>query len=162
MVRLHKNQQISAIIGRQFKDLLVDLYVIKKYSAREVSDWIFSNTSVKITTRSIQRFLNTYGVIRSYSKAFKNAINRGAKTYDKLRKPIKSSAYRKGISLAVRYQIFKRDLGKCQLCGKTASDDAIVVDHIVPVVMGGDNDISNLRLLCRQCNHGKMLFEEKI
>lgn len=43
-----------------------------------------------------------------------------------------------------RVEVFIRDKGLCQLCGKPATD----VDHIA----GDSNRLSNLRALCRTCN----------
>ena len=45
---------------------------------------------------------------------------------------------------------------RCSLCG-TMLDRAARphVDHIVPVALHGGNEVSNLQLLCHQCNMGK-------
>lgn len=46
--------------------------------------------------------------------------------------------------------------GMCQQCnanGKTKAGDE--VDHIVPVARGGDERLTNLTLLCRECHHYK-------
>ncbi len=40
----------------------------------------------------------------------------------------------------------------CLRCGAT---DDLTLDHIVPLVLGGSNHISNLQLLCRVCNSWK-------
>ncbi len=45
--------------------------------------------------------------------------------------------------------IHKRDGGKCRICG---SQYALEIDHILPKSMGGEDNIENLRLLCRLCN----------
>jgi 5-methylcytosine-specific restriction endonuclease McrA len=37
---------------------------------------------------------------------------------------------------------------RCCRCGKAAN----TADHIVPLVMGGTHDLSNLRPMCRRCN----------
>ena len=39
--------------------------------------------------------------------------------------------------------------GRCVACGQIAK---LEVDHIVPVSMGGGNDIDNIQPLCRSCN----------
>ena len=62
---------------------------------------------------------------------------------------------RKGISKKTRFEVFKRDSFKCQYCGKTAPDTILVVDHIVPVKDGGDNELTNLVTACDVCNQGK-------
>jgi 5-methylcytosine-specific restriction endonuclease McrA len=40
----------------------------------------------------------------------------------------------------------------CSFCGLAAD---LTVDHIVPLSMGGSNEVSNLRVLCRSCNSGR-------
>jgi hypothetical protein len=51
-----------------------------------------------------------------------------------------------------------RDRGQCAQCGTSlhlelAEDEHI--DHIVPLAVGGTNDLSNLQLLCAPCNLSK-------
>ena len=55
---------------------------------------------------------------------------------------------------AFRQRIVAEQGGEyCILCG---AEDNLQVDHIVPVSQAGDEDrISNLQLLCNQCNGGK-------
>jgi 5-methylcytosine-specific restriction endonuclease McrA len=53
--------------------------------------------------------------------------------------------------------IRERDGFKCVLCG---SDDRLQVDHIIPVRLGGTNDVGNGRTLCHAC-HVKKTAEDK-
>ena len=62
---------------------------------------------------------------------------------------------RKAIPKGVRFDVFKRDSFKCQLCGATAPDVLLEIDHIHPVAKGGTNDITNLITACQPCNAGK-------
>lgn len=48
--------------------------------------------------------------------------------------------------------LIARDGCRCVYCG---SLDNLVVDHMVPVTLGGTDDIDNLALACRACNSGK-------
>ena len=48
--------------------------------------------------------------------------------------------------------VFSRDRGKCQCCGSTQS---IEFDHIMPFSCGGNNNVSNIQLLCLSCNRSK-------
>lgn len=59
------------------------------------------------------------------------------------------------ISKKLRFEIFKRDLFCCQYCGKTPPSAILEVDHIVPVVSGGKNEVDNLLTSCFDCNRGK-------
>ena len=45
----------------------------------------------------------------------------------------------------------KKDL-KCALCGRRLTPSTSVIDRKLPRALGGSNDISNLRLVCLQCN----------
>lgn len=50
-----------------------------------------------------------------------------------------------------RDQVFRRDHGKCAICG--AVDHRWEADHIVPVVEGGGEcGLENLRTLCQPCH----------
>jgi hypothetical protein len=63
---------------------------------------------------------------------------------------------RKGLSKKIRFEVFKRDSFTCQYCGKTSPSVVLVIDHIHPVSMGGDeSDILNLITSCEECNSGK-------
>lgn len=64
-------------------------------------------------------------------------------------------AKRKNLSKKIRFEVFKRDSFTCQYCGSKAPDAILEVDHIVPVIEGGTNDILNLITSCRDCNRGK-------
>jgi 5-methylcytosine-specific restriction endonuclease McrA len=48
--------------------------------------------------------------------------------------------------------IFKRDGNKCVYCG---SSENLCIDHVLPVSMGGTDDVENLAAACKACNSGK-------
>lgn len=57
----------------------------------------------------------------------------------------------------VKKAIFFRDRGRCVLCNKDLTglinlDNINNIDHIVPLKLHGLNDITNLQLLCLECN----------
>lgn len=63
---------------------------------------------------------------------------------------------RKPISKRTRFEVFKRDCFKCKYCGARAEDGVILhVDHVLPVVAGGTNNLMNLVTACAGCNLGK-------
>ena len=53
---------------------------------------------------------------------------------------------------SVRKRVFNKYGKACLCCG---SDKSIEIDHVVPVALGGENDISNYQPLCRSCNAKK-------
>ena len=60
----------------------------------------------------------------------------------------------------VQRAVFFRDRGRCVLCDKDLSgtlniDNLENYDHIVPLAKNGFNDVSNIQLLCRECNQEK-------
>lgn len=64
--------------------------------------------------------------------------------------------------LVARSYIFTRDKWTCGLCGKPVSrtkrhPDPLAgsIDHIVPIAMGGTNDLTNLQLAHLRCNWEK-------
>jgi len=61
----------------------------------------------------------------------------------------KSAGY---ISGTLRYEVFKRARFRCELCGISAYEKALEVDHINPRNKGGKDDISNFQALCCTCN----------
>lgn len=62
---------------------------------------------------------------------------------------------RKPIPKRVRFEVLKRDGHRCRYCGATAEDEKLTVDHVIPVVLGGSDDPSNLATACAPCNSGK-------
>ena len=61
----------------------------------------------------------------------------------------KSSGY---VSGTLRYDILKNAKFRCELCGISAEQKALEVDHIVPRKHGGSDEKSNLQALCYSCN----------
>jgi hypothetical protein len=60
--------------------------------------------------------------------------------------------YRRPIPPGTRERVFKRDGNRCQHCGKT---ERLEIDHIFPWSLGGDEEETNLQVLCRTCNWRK-------
>lgn len=47
---------------------------------------------------------------------------------------------------------------KCAWCGSTEN---LILDHIIPVMCGGDNERSNAQTLCQPCNVWKMAYVDR-
>jgi hypothetical protein len=67
----------------------------------------------------------------------------------------KTPRHRKSISSKIRLLILERDGYRCRLCGKTAKDTQLEVDHKIAVANGGTDSLDNLWTLCLECNRGK-------
>ena len=74
---------------------------------------------------------------------------RGAKIFEHRRKN------RKAVPGSIRYEVLKRAMGRCELCGISMEEKALEVDHITPKNKGGHDSIDNYQALCYTCNSNK-------
>lgn len=96
----------------------------------------------------------------SYQRSYAYSLAETKRVLDDVHRMIEhrqTKEYQRAImSDGLRYEIMHRDGFRCQLCGRSAKDGAILhVDHILPVSRGGKTEKANLRTLCDQCNLGK-------
>lgn len=56
---------------------------------------------------------------------------------------------------ANRVKVFERDNYKCHYCGNQLTRFTATLDHLKPVVEGGDNSFANLLTACLGCNSRK-------
>jgi 5-methylcytosine-specific restriction endonuclease McrA len=54
-----------------------------------------------------------------------------------------------------RQNIYLRDKGMCQYCGRPYPRDQVTYDHVVPRSKGGLTDWTNIVTCCRTCNRRK-------
>ena len=60
------------------------------------------------------------------------------------------------IPAQLRFRVLQRDNFRCQYCGVSAREGAMLqVDHVVPYSEGGETTEGNLITACEQCNLGK-------
>lgn len=59
------------------------------------------------------------------------------------------------VTKRLRFEILRRDNHACRYCGASAPETALVVDHVVPVALGGSDEPTNLVAACAPCNSGK-------
>jgi hypothetical protein len=67
---------------------------------------------------------------------------------------------RASIPTWVRRAVFFRDRGQCACCSRDLSGLISLgatehFDHIIPLALGGINDVTNIQLLCESCNLAK-------
>lgn len=65
------------------------------------------------------------------------------------------SRHREAVSGSMRYRMLMRAKHRCELCGISANDRALDIDHIVPKSKGGADTESNFQVLCSLCNQNK-------
>lgn len=111
--------------------------VSRDRSTREYSLCGFNALTEEQITDLVQRCQTR---LKSYIEA------RGGHLYQHRRQ---STGY---ISGTIRYDVLKRSKFHCELCGISAENKALEVDHIVPRNKGGSDDPSNLQALCYSCN----------
>jgi 5-methylcytosine-specific restriction endonuclease McrA len=67
-----------------------------------------------------------------------------------------TSQKKSSLPSGLRYEVLKRDGGRCVLCGNSKKDGVkLHVDHILPRSKGGKDTLDNLQTLCQPCNLGK-------
>lgn len=76
-------------------------------------------------------------------------------------KSLTVGAVRKRLTQNKKDEIFLRDEFLCQYCGTQFEKSLLVVDHIIPIVKGGNNDDENLVTSCVSCNSKKTDFDLK-
>ena len=126
---------------------LIVSYYLKGLSSGE----IFELANWDLSIRQIQRIIKEAGITRDQKTAFRMAIDKGRVTYHK--KPKGELKHRKRLSTAARMKVLKKYDYRCQLCGATAKDARIQIDHKDEDPSNNDED--NLWVLCEECNKGK-------
>ena len=59
------------------------------------------------------------------------------------------------VPTSLRYTVLKAHDRRCALCGATAKEDRLDLDHIKPRSKGGTTTPENLQVLCAKCNQAK-------
>ena len=62
---------------------------------------------------------------------------------------------RKKITKVERQQVYEKYDGHCAYCGNQIEIKDMQVDHMIPLRLGGGDEMSNYMPACRQCNHYK-------
>jgi hypothetical protein len=126
------------------------------------------NTILNLRNRNLQ-LENNNMFLKTDNENLKFNHNRLKKQYKSLKKDIENLKHEnlsfksqldklrnhKQILKGVRHEVFKRDDYKCVECGATRKYATLTIDHITPKSKGGSNDISNLQVLCYECNQSK-------
>lgn len=57
--------------------------------------------------------------------------------------------------ISIKNEVYRKQEGKCAICGEYHSIDEMEADHIIPWSKGGHTTLENCQLLCRHCNRVK-------
>ena len=76
-------------------------------------------------------------------------------TYVRLRNTFRLVHYDKAYHAWKRHQLIDCQQGRCAWCERRVKIKDTQVDHIVPLLYGGDNRPGNLLVACEDCNQAK-------
>ncbi|WP_409449899.1 HNH endonuclease [Chryseobacterium sp.] len=120
--------------------------------------------------RNLKRLtLDNVSVFKSHYKKFKKLRNRNKygikickKKLETIIECIELAFFKKYDYLEKRKQfnrqqkqLFKILIKKCNACLHCGTTEKLSIDHIVPLIKKGSNDINNLQILCISCNSKK-------
>jgi 5-methylcytosine-specific restriction endonuclease McrA len=80
---------------------------------------------------------------------------RKLKLISKSTKKTKPKNKRTIFTKSIRHEVFKKCNHKCIECGATKEISTLHIDHIVPISRNGTDELSNLQILCQDCNLAK-------
>lgn len=60
----------------------------------------------------------------------------------------------------VKVRIYDRFEGRCVVCTQTPT--AFEIDHIVPLILGGEHREGNMQLICKPCHKAKSKLDVKL
>lgn len=55
----------------------------------------------------------------------------------------------------MRLEVYERDAFMCGYCGKRKDASELTIDHVIPLALGGLDEITNYVTCCRSCNQVK-------
>src|SRR5439155_21053232 len=115
-----------------------------------VIDWHKANPGKRRQHRAKWRAANPKKIKVRKAQWFK-ANRDKAVTYAQHRRAKKAA--NGGTFTTAEWQQLKSYHGyRCLCCGEIEPKIKLTVDHIVPIELGGSNDITNIQPLCRTCN----------
>lgn len=132
------------------------------------------NDTLKAKLEGVRSLLGTKGATMSYAELFEamsdlslaalEAKKFGKKRLQEMKEtetkkspnapvspptPAAKPNHSRSISKALKHRVWRRDNGTCTNCGTRKN---LNYDHIQPFALGGPTTLTNLRLLCFQCN----------
>lgn len=126
---------------------------------RELRDCVVCGTTVVRTARRVQRYRPTCST-RCRTLLQHGPVTRASDwTTDAMRRARRQGAT--DVQPIDRLEVFDRDGWRCYLCavpvllGDAYSPRAATVDHVLPLSLGGQHTLDNVRGCCASCNSSK-------
>lgn len=118
--------------------------------------YIRSRTNGRLEkTLNIEEATKYYHVNRAMSKILSKPTKcKGYYLFDTDDK-VGRKQIRKHYSQDVRKMLYNKAEGKCTLCGKKLTFSEMTLDHIIPLMQNGKDEVENLQVCCYQCNQLK-------
>ncbi len=147
-----KNNLVASIYALETKLQEMNLEVIEKEISLLLLD--SDKKQQQYATELIQKEIRSLVVSGVITLETENALRSNLKLKNEAVAIVKRNSYgltRRPVKQSIRKLIINRD--KCCLnCGSTKN---LTIDHITPVVLGGENSYDNLQTLCQSCNSSK-------
>lgn len=111
--------------------------------------------TIGLTESQAEAVADMLSAVENATKAEAGALIEAGR--EKARERVARYHERLGLTAAewrlLRYAVLERDGERCNYCG--TSNGPLHVDHVIPLIQGGTNDLNNLVVACRECNCGK-------
>lgn len=121
-----------------------------------------------ISKFSVSTYLNRFDSWNNALNSFMNYIDEVGSSSELVHKQQNDKAMRRtkrNIDLRLRFKVMRRDMFKCNICGRSPATNPEVVlhiDHIIAWSKGGETEIDNLQTLCSKCNLGKGTLDQSV
>lgn len=123
--------------------------LVKKYK----KDWINSNRGKH--AKSVLRWQSkNKDKVRAYQRRYRER-NPEKLAHKSIIRRGKKMAAKGGFSYEEFVLLKSRHGNKCLCCGLPETQVRLTADHIIPLILGGNNYISNIQPLCGACNSSK-------
>jgi len=158
-----KHQSFEAYLNKLGKDFIdCDEDDVYEFIQELREDGVFDQLIEHIAKEVFHVLFQNRELTKIFNIMMADALQREA-SYEGLPKELENFFVKPGILKRatipkwVRRAVFYRDRGRCVLCDKDLSGQINLenqenYDHIVPLAKHGLNDVSNIQLLCKECN----------
>ena len=92
-------------------------------------------------------------VVDEYPDKYIRTVNWGVKMPSIVRF-LRATPHKRAIKFS-RHNVYTRDGGRCQYCGRRVARDEFTYEHVVPRVLGGKTAWDNVVVACMTCNQKK-------